>query len=179
MAHHLAAEMVGMVVRDQDLVDFVALALRELENRADIPGRINDRGLVGLGIADQVDEIRHRAELGLPEIELGLSRHRIDLPCQKTSFPIRRGRLMPCGSTGGRARIDPQAAIPEELGLAEPLRHPARLHEQMVAQAIEIDQQLIADGSSSLDVPAYPLSAPAYRAGLMQEGIEYRRPRAE
>ena len=63
LAHHVTAQMVGVVMSDQNLVDFVAFALGQIEDPVDVPCRIDHRRLARGGIADDVDEVGHRAKL--------------------------------------------------------------------------------------------------------------------
>src|SRR5487761_2667235 len=92
----------------------------------------------------------------------------ISRPLRGSGFPA---RLRPAGYrfTLGRmrrARIDSQSSIPEVFGLVELLGHPSRLHEQMVAEAIDVGHQELVDRLLALQNPAHALGAPADRARL-------------
>ena len=43
LPHHAAAEMVLVIVRDENLVDFVAVAIDHIDDRVDVPCGIDDR----------------------------------------------------------------------------------------------------------------------------------------
>ena len=60
--------MVLMVMSNQNLIDFVAFLAREFENCVHVPRRIDHGRLMRLGVADQVDEVRHRTDLRLPQV---------------------------------------------------------------------------------------------------------------
>src|SRR5208282_3452911 len=76
LSHHPAAKMVRVIMRDENLVDLVAFLLHEIANRSYIPRRIDHRGLARRRIADDVDVVRHRAELRLAQIEPLFACHR-------------------------------------------------------------------------------------------------------
>src|ERR1019366_1653751 len=63
--------------------------------------------------------------------------------------------------------FDPQPPVPQKLGLPEPLRNPSRLHEQMIAQPVHIDDEIVVDLLFTLQPPAFALRTPAHRARLM------------
>src|SRR5208282_3210307 len=69
--------------------------------------------------------------------------------------------------------FDPQRPVPQKFGLPEPLRNPSRLHEQMIAQPVHVDDEVVADVFLALQPPAYALRTPAHRARLMQERVEH------
>src|SRR5260370_39157008 len=53
MTHHRATEMVGMVMRHENLVDLVAVALGDVELRTDIPPMYVDPRVMRCRIADE------------------------------------------------------------------------------------------------------------------------------
>ena len=69
LPHHAAAEMILVIVGDENLVDFVAVAIDRIDDRVDVPCGIDDRGLARVGIADEIDEVRHRTDLGLAKVD--------------------------------------------------------------------------------------------------------------
>src|SRR5208283_1546673 len=80
--------------------------------------------------------------------------------------PLRRARRL-------LVVFDAQRPVPQKFGLAEPLRNPSRLHEQMIAQPVHIDDEIVVDVLFALQPPASALRTPAHRARLMQERIEH------
>src|SRR5260370_28144637 len=98
MTHHRAAEMVGMVMRDENLVDFVAVALSEVENCADVPCGVDHRGLMRCRVADQVNEIRHRPNLGLFQVKLCCISHRVESLTRFTIYRYPRSCRVPLGA---------------------------------------------------------------------------------
>ena len=67
--HEVAAQVVGVEVRDQVLRDPVAVGLGGLDERVDVPGRIDDGRLVRGRIPEQVCVVLHRPDLELLEVD--------------------------------------------------------------------------------------------------------------
>src|SRR5690606_41301563 len=59
VAHHVAADVVGVVVRGERRADPHAVGGGDVEDAADVVGRVDDDRLAGGPVADQVDEVDH------------------------------------------------------------------------------------------------------------------------
>src|SRR6266851_10263526 len=82
-------------------------------------------------------------------------------------------RAFGCGTMlRGALLVDTQSTVPQELGFIETFCDPSRLHEQMITQAIDVREELVAHRLIALQAPAYALGSAAYGAGLMQESVE-------
>ena len=60
-----AANVVGMIVRSQCRGQFVVLFIDVVDQRVDVPRRVNQDDLAGTAAADQVGVILHRPNLDL------------------------------------------------------------------------------------------------------------------
>jgi len=61
--------MVLVGVGDEGARERHAVGLGSLHDRVDLPGRVHDDALAGLGVADEIDEVLHRPELHLLEVD--------------------------------------------------------------------------------------------------------------
>ena len=59
VAHHVAADVVLVVVRDQRPGDLHAVGGGDVEDAPHVVSGVDDHGLAGLAVADQVDEVDH------------------------------------------------------------------------------------------------------------------------
>src|SRR5687768_4348260 len=65
-----------------------------------------------------------------------------------------------------------EAALPEILGLPEPLPHPAREHEEEVAQPVHVLERPRRDRLDAREREHSPLGTAAHRARLMEEAAD-------
>src|SRR6185295_6815276 len=64
-----ATDVIGMSVVDERMGDFHLVLRRDLENRVDLPSRIDHRDLARLDRTDQIDVVLHRTDFELFEVE--------------------------------------------------------------------------------------------------------------
>src|SRR5208282_322977 len=114
-----------------------------------------------------VHEVRHRADLRLSKIDFpfaGFSHRQISPTQDFTLPPPRPGLRFAARAVFSSSSI--RSARSQKFGLPEPLRNPSRLHEQMIAQPVHVDDEVVADVFLALQPPAYALRTPAHRARL-------------
>ena len=70
----------------------------------------------------------------------------------------------------GRQR---EALLPEVLGLAERVRHPARQHEEQIGEPVHVAEHGLADRLAAHQAQDVALGAAADGAGLVQEGGDH------
>ncbi len=68
VAEEMPADVVLVRVRDEHAGQTHIVGLDLLDDGVDLPRRVDSHALPGLGVADQVDEVLHGAQLHLPQV---------------------------------------------------------------------------------------------------------------
>ena len=123
-----AAQVIGMEVGDQVVRDAVAVGLGRLDDRVDVPRRVDHRRLVRGRVAEQVDVVLHRAELELLEVD-----------------GLLHAGLLALGALGARAASRSSGRSQRYSCSPEVVADPARQHEQQVGEAVQVGERLVAD----------------------------------
>src|SRR5262249_54618324 len=69
VAEEMAAHVVLMGMGDEDATELHPVGGDLIEDRVDLPGGIHPDAIARLRIADEIDEVLHRAQLHLPQVE--------------------------------------------------------------------------------------------------------------
>ena len=97
VTHQVAADVIRMKVGDEHRVERHVVGRELVEHRVDVPRRIDGDGAARRRVADQVDEVLHRPEEHLLEIET----HRFVFPFSPRRAVVGRARR----AAAGRARL--------------------------------------------------------------------------